>query len=121
MKRLSLSIAILVFSFVFLATGFFHAQGEARVIEVHVKRFAFSPAEITVKKGETVKLVIISDDVAHSLVIPGLNVNKAVKKGHPADITIVPTEVGDFKGRCGHFCGRGHGSMTFTVHVVGNE
>src|ERR1700733_10841702 len=45
------------------------AQGEVpgRRIEVTAKRFSFAPAEITVKKGEPVDLVLKSVDVAHGV------------------------------------------------------
>jgi cytochrome c oxidase subunit 2 len=95
------------------------AQSDKRVIEVHAKRFAFTPAEITLKTGESVTLSLISDDVPHSLLIEGLGVNTAVSKGHPSQITITPDKTGDFAGRCGRFCGVGHGSMRFVVHVTG--
>jgi plastocyanin len=36
------------------------AQDAARSIEIHAKRFSFSPAEITLNEGETVKLVVTS-------------------------------------------------------------
>lgn len=94
-------------------------QGDAP-IEIHAKRFSFIPAEITVTKGETVKLHLISDDVPHSLVIKDLGVNQEVSKGHPADVTFTADNVGDFHGQCGRFCGSGHGSMVFTVHVKPN-
>jgi cytochrome c oxidase subunit II len=93
------------------------AHGESVKIDVHAHRYAFEPAEITVKKGESVTLVLTSDDVPHSLLIKALGVNEAITKGHPAEITFTPTAVGDFKGQCGRFCGSGHGSMLFTVHV----
>lgn len=70
------------------------------------------------KKGETVTLALTSDDVAHSLLIEGLHVNAAITKGRTTEVTIAPTAAGDFPGRCGRFCGSGHGHMTFTVHVV---
>jgi cytochrome c oxidase subunit 2 len=56
--------------------------------------------------------------VTHSLVIPDLQVNEEVKKGRPADILIAAKISGDFQGKCGHFCGSGHGQMIFTVHVT---
>jgi cytochrome c oxidase subunit 2 len=96
------------------------AQQPAREIDVHAKRFAFSPAEITVQKGETIKIVLTSEDVTHSLVIPDLHVDVEVSKGHPGEATFTATTAGDFQGRCGHFCGPGHGSMVFTVHVKDN-
>jgi cytochrome c oxidase subunit 2 len=93
------------------------AQEEIRTIEIHAHRFAFSPDEITLKKGESVKLRLFSDDVAHSLVVPGLQIKQEITKGHPAEITVTPTSSGDFRGECGRFCGSGHGSMLFMVHV----
>jgi cytochrome c oxidase subunit II len=95
-----------------------HAQEPAKTIEVHVRRFAFSPTEITLKKGETVDLKLVSEDVTHSLVVNELEINQEVSKGHPADIMITPQMTGDFHGQCGHFCGNGHGTMTFTIHVT---
>ena len=93
------------------------AQESPRTIEIHAKRFAFTPSEITLKPGETVTLHLISDDVTHSLLIPDLKINQEVTKGHPVDVKVTPTSVGDFRGKCGRFCGSGHGSMVFTVHV----
>lgn len=104
----------------FVTMVYLHAQESVRVIQVHAKRFSFTPSEITLQKGETVKLVLTSEDVPHALVIPELNVKQEVSKGHPAEVTIVADKAGDFHGMCGHFCGTGHGSMLFTVHVKDN-
>ena len=91
-----------------------------RTIEIHVHRFAFSPSEITVKKGETVRIKLISDDVTHSLLIKDLGINQVVTKGKPAEVTLTPQQAGDFHGECGHFCGAGHGKMAIAVHVTEN-
>lgn len=100
------------------ATTALCAQGAGRTIEIHAKRFSFVPSEITVKKGETVTLSLISDDVPHSLLIEGLGVNAAIVKGHATQVQLTPGKAGDFPGRCGRFCGSGHGSMRFLVHVT---
>jgi len=97
------------------------AQNATRTIEIQAKRFSFSPSEITIKKGETVKLVVTSQDVTHSLVIPDLQVKAEAKVDHPAEITITPDKVGDFRGKCGHFCGKGHASMKFVAHVTSDH
>jgi cytochrome c oxidase subunit II len=94
------------------------SQSQQRTIEVHAKRFAFSPAEITLKKGEIVTLSLISDDVPHSLLIADLGVNAAMVKGHPTQVQVTADKTGDFAGRCGKFCGSGHGQMHFVVHVT---
>ena len=93
-------------------------QTSPRHIEIHARRFSFVPAEITVEKGEPVTLDLVSDDVPHSLLIDALHLNGTMTKGRINEVTITPQAVGDFKGRCGRFCGSGHGSMLFVVHVV---
>lgn len=97
-----------------------NAQEAPRAIEIHAKRFSFRPSEITIKKGEPVKLELTSDDVPHSLLIEALHVNGTMTKGHVTEVLVTPQTAGDFKGKCGRFCGSGHGSMTFTVHVTDN-
>ena len=94
------------------------AQSSTRRIEIHARRFSFTPAEITLEKGETVTLVLTSDDVPHSLLVEGLHINGAMTKGHITEVNVTPETAGDFKGRCGRFCGSGHGSMLFVVHVI---
>jgi cytochrome c oxidase subunit II len=95
------------------------AENPTRTIEIHAKRYAFEPAEITLTKGETVQIKLISDDVPHSLLISDLGINEAATKSHPAEAILTARDIGDFHGRCGRFCGSGHGHMLFTVHVVG--
>jgi cytochrome c oxidase subunit II len=87
-------------------------------IEITAQRFYFSPNEITVKKGQEVKLILRSKDVSHGLLIEDLGVKTEIKKGEAAEITFTPETAGTFEGKCAHFCGSGHGSMKFTVHVT---
>lgn len=87
-------------------------------IEVTAKRFAFSPAEITVKKGEPIVLVLKSKDVAHGIRFRELNVNVKVKAGGTAEVEFTPERTGDFVGHCSVFCGAHHGSMIIRLHVV---
>jgi cytochrome c oxidase subunit 2 len=112
-----LSTFFLLLLLVFSGTGG-GAQTAPRRIEIHAKRFSFQPSEITVSKGEPVTLALTSEDVNHALVIPGLKVNAPISKGHVTEITFTPDKAGDFNGKCGRFCGSGHGSMLFVVHVT---
>jgi cytochrome c oxidase subunit II len=121
MKRTGWAAVFLLCAVFIQAVSATVAQDPARNIEIHAKRFSFSPAEITLKEGETVKLMVTSDDVTHSLVIPDLLVNAQASKDHPAEVTITPGQVGDFEGKCGHFCGKGHGSMKFVAHVTNGK
>ncbi len=94
------------------------AASAVPVITIHAKKYEFIPAEITLKKDQTVKLELTSDDVEHSLEIPALGINSVMKKGVVTEVEVTPTKLGDFKGKCGKFCGFGHGKMHFMVHVV---
>ena len=92
-----------------------------QTITIRASRFAFEPNEITVKKGAPVQVIIQSEDVSHGLVIEDLGIRTEVKKGQSATINFTPEATGTFDGKCAHFCGSGHGSMTLTVHVVDSE
>ncbi len=93
-------------------------QGPPQRIEITAQRFVFKPGEITVKVGQPVVLVLKSLDVGHGLRIPELGINLKVKAGETAEVTITPSKTGDFSGHCSVYCGSGHGSMTFVLHVV---
>ncbi len=94
------------------------AEAAARHVEVVAKRFAFEPADITLKKGEPVDLVLKSVDVAHGVRFRELNVEVNAGKGGKGTAHFVPNKTGTFIGHCSIFCGAGHGSMTLTLHVV---
>ena|ERR1700761_2367498 len=99
-------------------SGFSPAPDAPRRVDVSVKKFAYSPAEVTVKKGEPVVLVLTTEDVSHGLKFKELNLNAKFEKGKPAELAFTPDKVGDFVGHCSVFCGSGHGSMTLTLHVT---
>jgi cytochrome c oxidase subunit 2 len=101
-----------------LANHVVRAQESPQTVQVVAKRFAFEPAEITVKKGEPVVLVVKSEDVAHGLRFRDLNLDVKVDKGGTAELRFTPEKTGDFVGHCSVFCGSGHGGMTLTLHVV---
>jgi cytochrome c oxidase subunit 2 len=94
------------------------AQSAPRRIEVTATKFAFTPGEITLKKGEPVVLVLKSTDVAHGLRFRELNLNVKVDKSHPTEMSFTPDKTGDFVGHCSVFCGSGHGGMALTLHVA---
>ncbi len=99
-------------------SGFSSAPESPKRIEVSVKRFAYMPSEITLKKGEPVVLALMSEDVAHGLKFKELNLNTKFSKGNPSELAFTPDKAGDFIGHCSVFCGAGHGSMTLTLHVT---
>jgi cytochrome c oxidase subunit II len=94
------------------------AERAPRRIEVTAQRFQFTPAEITLKKGEPVVLVLNSTDTAHGLQFKELGLETKIHKGQPSEMAFTPDKTGTFVGHCSVFCGSGHGSMTLTLHIV---
>jgi len=95
-----------------------HAETTPRRIEVTAKRFQFTPAEITLKRGEPVVLVLTSVDTTHGLQVKELGLNTKIHKGQPTELAFTPDKTGTFIGQCSVFCGSGHGGMMLTLHVV---
>ena len=93
------------------------AEEGPRVIVITAKRFAFSPNEITLKKGETVKLQLKSEDVTHGFFLRPLHIDTDIPAGQTAEVTVTPQEVGRYRAICDHFCGAGHGGMKMTIVV----
>lgn len=112
-----LSFLIVLFAgFVMIVPS--HAETAPRRVEVTAKRFSFQPADITVKKGETVVLVLKSADVPHGIRFRELNVDVKANRGGTGQVQFTPQQTGTFVGHCSVFCGSGHGAMTLKLHVV---
>jgi cytochrome c oxidase subunit II len=87
-------------------------------IDVVASKFSYSPSEITLKKGQPVTLVFHTTDVTHGVKLPELNIDCAIEKGKNTEVTVTPSQTGQFFGKCAFFCGKGHGSMTLQINVV---
>ncbi len=111
--------ALILLCLVFILAGTAAPRSAVpRCIEITAKRFIYEPDAITLKKDETVLLVLKSADVTHGLRIRELGLDLKVSADKPAEVLFTPRKVGDFVGHCSVFCGRGHGQMKFTIHVV---
>lgn len=117
MFRFFLGLTLLLV--VALSTATATADGE-RTVVVHARRFNFQPDTIHVKKGETVRLRLISDDVPHSLQMKDLGIDETATRKQPGEAVFTARNSGVFHGKCGRFCGEGHGKMAFTISVDGN-
>ena len=87
------------------------------VIDITAKRFAFSPDKITLKKGQTVKLRLHSEDVTHGFFLRPLKLDEEIPAGQSVDVTVTPRTAGTFTTICDHFCGANHGNMNMTIVV----
>lgn len=94
------------------------APQPVKTIVIHAHKYAFVPNTITLKKDETVRLTLISDDARHGLAVRGIGLRSEILPGHPVSVIVTPSVVGDFSGSCTFYCGTGHRNMEFVVHVV---
>lgn len=88
------------------------------VIKLTAKKFEFSPAEITVRKGEPVLLEIRSEDVKHGFSLPDFRVRTEIKPGSVTQLRFTPDKTGRFSFTCDVFCGAGHEDMSGTLTVT---
>jgi cytochrome c oxidase subunit II len=95
-----------------------NAAQEPRVIEIKAKKFAFSPSEITLKKGEPVILRLTTEDRTHGFLLKPFKIDTDITPGKATDIAVTPTASGQYLVICDHYCGTGHGNMHMKLTVV---
>jgi cytochrome c oxidase subunit 2 len=93
------------------------AAQDPRVITITAKRFEFSPREITLLEGETVKLQLRTEDVTHGFFVRPLGIDEEIVPGKTTEVVVTPRTQGRYTTICDHFCGAGHGSMKMTIVV----
>ncbi|HEX5367481.1 MAG TPA: cytochrome c oxidase subunit II [Acidimicrobiales bacterium] len=76
------------------------------------------PPEMVLPVGEPVELRLVSADVNHSFWVPDFLSKRDLIPGVDNEISLTPTETGEYVGRCAEFCGLDHWRMTYTVRVV---
>lgn len=115
--KVAISAAVLAVTLLSVGSTRRVSAQEPRVIEITAKRFGFTPDTITLKKGETVKLRLHSEDVIHGFFSRQLKIDEEVEPGKTTEVTLTPQTAGTFKTICDHFCGAGHGNMAMTIVV----
>jgi cytochrome c oxidase subunit 2 len=92
--------------------GAFSAQDARPVIKVEARKFAYTPNEIVLKKGQAVVLEFTAIDFAHGFNVPGLKVRVDLVPGKLVRVELHPTKAGTFPFLCDNFCGDGHEGMS---------
>ena len=113
------TLAMVVVACGFWSPAAMAGQQPPRVIEITASRFEFTPSEIEVSVGESVRLLIRSTDVEHGFGIPTLGMRVEIPpSGEPVAIDFVGAEPGRHRFACHVFCGVGHGRMNGTLTIV---
>lgn len=98
------------FGVLFLLLGL-SSLAPAGEYQILCKKSLYTPNQITVKKGEHVKLVLKSADVTHGFAIDELDIATEVAPGPPKIVEFTPQRAGRFEFYCVVRCGKDHLKM----------
>jgi cytochrome c oxidase subunit 2 len=115
--QIRLTAALLLVAAAGPAGNSLRAAEEPKVITITAKRFEFSPKEITLKQGETVRLQLTTEDVTHGFFLKPLGIDEDITPGKTTTVDVTPKTPGRYTTICDHFCGAGHGNMKMTIVV----
>jgi cytochrome c oxidase subunit II len=85
--------------------------GDNSEIRVKARKYEFSPNEITVKRGDHIRLIITAIDGSHGFKLEAFHVDQKLSKGEPVTVEFSADQIGTFPFECSHFCGLGHQKM----------
>ena len=94
------------------------AEPKEQIIKITAKRFNYTPAEVTLKKGVPVILEFTTMDVFMGFNLPDFGVRADIVPGKATRLRLVPDKLGTFIFLCDVFCGTGHEEMNGKVTVI---
>lgn len=94
---------------------------QERTFRIEAHQYAYSPGELTVNRGDTVTLQLVSTDVVHGLYIDGYAISVEADPGQTSTITFIANQPGSFRFRCNVTCGAMHPFMIGKLTVGRND
>jgi len=82
-----------------------------REIKMTAKKYEFNPAEVRVKQGERVRLLITATDRDHGIEIKELGIKVRLEEGKETSVEFTAEKPGEYEFKCSVRCGWRHGSM----------
>ncbi len=89
-------------------------------IRIEANQFSYSPSIVSVERGDTVTLELVSTDVVHGLYVDGYGVSVQADPGQTKSVTFVANQPGSFRFRCNVTCGAMHPFMIGKLRVGQN-
>ena len=80
--------------------------------------FNYTPGEIEIPKGATLKITATTKDVVHGFEVAGTNINMMLEPGFVNEYTTTLDKTGEFLIVCNEYCGVGHHTMKSMIKVV---
>jgi plastocyanin domain-containing protein len=104
MKRFLLINLILSLTLVCGATSTLAKPRKIKTVRINISQEGYAPAFVSVKKGQTVRLVFWRADAnncGEELVFPALNIKRDIPVRTRVVVTITPRKTGDLAFTCG--------------------
>jgi cytochrome c oxidase subunit 2 len=101
-----------------LAAATLAAEPAAREIRISARRFQYTPSTITVRRGESVVLLLTSEDRIHGFKMPDFGLRAEIVPDQITNVNLTPDRTGRFIFFCDVFCGDGHEDMEGTMIVT---
>jgi cytochrome c oxidase subunit 2 len=116
-RRILVLAAALGFLVLAAKTARVRADESVPTIDIVARRFEFVPSTVRLKRGETVRLRVTSEDVTHGLFLRALSLDTDLPPDRTQEMLVTPGAPGTYTAMCHHFCGAQHGAMKLTVVV----
>lgn len=89
----------------------------SRVIDITTRNWEFSPANMSVKKGEKITIQLHGESGIHGFAVPDLGINQPVRPGETIAVQLPTDTPGTYRFFCSIPCGKGHIDMKGTIVV----
>ncbi len=85
---------------------------QTKELKINLKKFVFTPAELTVGKGDTVKMIVANTaDIKLGYEVLAFNVGKDVGAGQTGELTFTADKTGTYDITCNAACGSKKGAI----------
>jgi heme/copper-type cytochrome/quinol oxidase subunit 2 len=88
-----------------------------RHVRIEASMQGFTPAVVTVHRGDRVTVELIATDVVHGLFLDGYGLSVEAEPGRPATLTFTADRQGTFRFRCAVTCGALHPFLVGKLRV----
>jgi len=94
---------------------------QERTFRIDARQFAYSPSDLRVNAGDTVRIQLVSNDVVHGLYLDGYDLSVEADPGQSTILTFTADKPGSFRFRCNVTCGAMHPFMIGKLNVGSNN
>ena len=104
MKRFLLLGLALSLSLACAAASVIAKPKKIKTVRINISQEGYAPAAVSVKKGQTVRLVFYRSDAnncGEELVFPALNLKREIPVRKPIVVTLTPRRTGEIAFACG--------------------